>query len=402
MPGRTSSTSETPRKKPSPSNVCVAAVDDDTAHRRLRAASRYDATRSRCSRVISGPISDVGIGARADAQRREPLRDRVDEPVGDVADRDDDRDRHAPLARRAVRGRDRGVGGDVDVGVGQHDHVVLRAAERLHALAVRGAGHVDVARDRGRADEADRRDVGVLEQAVDRDRVAVHDVEHAVGQSGFGEQLGEQQRRRRVLLARLQHERVAARDRGGEHPQRHHRREVEGRDAGDDAERLADRVHVDVGRGLLGESALEQRGDAARELDVLDAARDLARRVGAHLAVLRREHGGDLGAVLVEQVTEAEQDLGAARQRRPAPPRERLRRGRHRVVDLVDARETDLRLLLARSPGRTPARCGPTSTAPACRRSSGRSSSCTVRLASDGRSRDRPQLRRYSHSPRGR
>jgi hypothetical protein len=54
--------------------------------------------------------------------------------VGDVADRDDDRDRHAALAGRAVAGADRGVGGHVEVGVGQHDHVVLRAAERLHRL----------------------------------------------------------------------------------------------------------------------------------------------------------------------------------------------------------------------------------------------------------------------------
>ena len=29
----------------------------------------------------------------------------------------------------------RGVGGRVDVGIRHHDHVVLRAAERLHALA---------------------------------------------------------------------------------------------------------------------------------------------------------------------------------------------------------------------------------------------------------------------------
>ena len=131
-----------------------------------------------------------------------------------------------------------------------------------------------------------------------------------------------------------------------QHPQRHHRREVERRDAGDDAERLAHRVHVDVGGGLLGESTLQQRGDAARELDVLDAARELAGRVGPHLAVLRREDGRDVGAVLVEEVTELEHDLGAARQRRPAPRGERLRRGRDRIVDFLDAREPDLGLLL--------------------------------------------------------
>ena len=91
--------------------------------------------------------------------------------------------------------RDRRVGGQVDVGVGQHEHVVLRAAEGLHPLAVRGAGLVDVAGDRRGADEADRGDVGVVEQRVDGHLVALHDVEHAVGQPGLLPQLGEQQRR---------------------------------------------------------------------------------------------------------------------------------------------------------------------------------------------------------------
>ena len=150
--------------------------------------------------------------------------------------------------------RHRRVGRHVDVGVGQHDHVVLGAAERLHALAVLGAGLVDVPRDRRRADEADRGDVGMLEHPVDRDLVAVDDVEDAVRHTGLLEQLGGEERRRRILLGRLEHERVAARERGRPHPHGHHGREVERRDPGDDAERLADRVHVDAGRGLLGEA----------------------------------------------------------------------------------------------------------------------------------------------------
>ena len=61
-------------------------------------------------------------------------------------------------------------------------------------------------------------------------------------------------RRRRVLLRRLQDERVAAGERRRPHPHRDHRGEVERRDPGDDAERLADRVDVDAGRGLLARS----------------------------------------------------------------------------------------------------------------------------------------------------
>ena len=67
-----------------------------------------------------------------------------------------------------------------------------------------------------------------------------------------------------VLLRGLEHEGVPAGDRRRPHPHRHHRREVERRDARDDAERLADRVDVDGGRRLLREVALEQRREARR------------------------------------------------------------------------------------------------------------------------------------------
>ena len=77
---------------------------------------------------------------------------------------------------------------------GQDDHVVLGAAERLHALAVLRARLVDVAGDRRGADEADRGDVGVLEQPVDRHLVAVDDLEDAVGDAGLLQQLGDEER----------------------------------------------------------------------------------------------------------------------------------------------------------------------------------------------------------------
>ena len=130
---------------------------------------------------------------------------------------------------------------------------------------------------------------GCSRMPVDGDLVAVDDVEAPRRQAGGGEQLGEEHRRRRILLARLEHERVAAGQGVGEHPHRHHRREVERGDPGDDAERLADRVDVDARRRLLGVAALEQVRDAAGELDVLQAAGDLAEGVAEHLAVLGRE-----------------------------------------------------------------------------------------------------------------
>ena len=173
--------------------------------------------------------------------------------------------------------------------------VVLGAAEGLHPLAVGGAALVDVAGDRGGADEADRGHVRVVQQRVDRLLVAVHHVEHPVGQAGLGPQLGDQQRRARVAFAGLEHERVAAGDGHRVHPHRHHGREVERRDPGADPERLPEGEHVDAGGDLVGVVALERRRDAAGELDDLQAALHLAAGVRDDLAVLV---GDDLGDVL--------------------------------------------------------------------------------------------------------
>ena len=56
MPGVTWSSSETPTKNPSPSNSCVVPSTTTVAPS-AAAPVTYEATLSRCSRVISGPIS---------------------------------------------------------------------------------------------------------------------------------------------------------------------------------------------------------------------------------------------------------------------------------------------------------------------------------------------------------
>ena len=116
---------------------------------------------------------------------------------------------------------------------------------------------------------------------------------------------------------------------------------------GDDAERLPDRVHVDAGRTCSVKLALEQRRDAARELDHLEAARDLAQRVGEDLAVLGGDQPRELVAVLVDELADAEEELRALRERDRAPGREGRLRGRDGAVDLLDRREVDLGCLLA-------------------------------------------------------
>ena len=204
---------------------------------------------------------------------------------------------------------------------------------------------MDRLRDRGRSDERDRLYVGVVEQRVDGHLVAVDDVEHTVRQPCLLPQLGDEHGRGRVALARLEHERVAAGDRDRMHPHRHHDREVERRDAGDDAERLPEGEQVDAGRDLVGVLALEQVRDAAGELHDLEAALHLARRVRQHLAVLVGDEAGQLRDVRVDELAEREEHLGALAQRCLRPVGECLLGLLHRVVDIAGRGERNVCLL---------------------------------------------------------
>jgi hypothetical protein len=187
----------------------------------------------------------------------------------------------------------------------------------------------------------------VAQEPVDGDLVALDDVGDAVGEAGLTQQIGEEQRRRRVLLARLQDHGVAARQRVGQHPERDHGREVERRDGGHDADGLADRVHIHAAGGLLAVAALEQVGDAAGELDVLEATGHLAEGVGLHLAVLGGQEGGDLLAIALHELAQVEHHLGAAGEGGGTPPRLGGAGGGDGPVDLLNRGEVDGRLLLA-------------------------------------------------------
>ena len=156
-----------------------------------------------------------------------------------------------------------------------------------------------------------------------------------------------------------------------EHPHRDHRREVERRDAGDDAERLADLVDVDAGRDLLAEAALEQVRDAGGELEVLEAAGDLAERVGRDLAVL----GGEVAPRCPRGAGRRGSGSGtgsrsASRATSPATPGTRLgRRGTAASTSSTEAKSTSRRA--RRSPGCRPGRCGRRCRRRSARRSSG-------------------------------
>ncbi|OLE17655.1 MAG: hypothetical protein AUG88_06270 [Actinobacteria bacterium 13_1_20CM_4_68_12] len=120
-------------EEPSAVGRSLAAVSDDGG---ALVAALVDVRRDLVAMLARDERPHLGIGLHpvADLHLRQALLDRPNELVARVADRNQHRDRHAALARRAVARRDGRVGGHVDIGVGQDDHVILRAAERLHAL----------------------------------------------------------------------------------------------------------------------------------------------------------------------------------------------------------------------------------------------------------------------------
>ena len=77
------------------------------------------------------------------------------------------------------------------------------------------------------------------------------------------------------------------------------------------------------------------------------------------LAVLGGEERGELVAVCLDEVPDAEHDVGPLRERGRAPGREGRLGGRDRRLDLLDRGEVDDLGDLARSPGRRPGPRGP-------------------------------------------
>ena len=134
---------------------------------------------------------------------------------------------------------------------------------------------------------------------------------------------------------------------GREFPHRDHRREVERRNAGDDAERLAHGKQVDARTGAFGVLALEEMRNAAGELDDFQAALHVALGVGERLAVLGGQKPRQLVELLVRELEELHEHARAALRigRRPA----RLRRfgNRDGVLDFGMLGQRDLGLHLA-------------------------------------------------------
>jgi hypothetical protein len=163
-----------------------------------------------------------------------------------------------------------------------------------------------------KADEADGADVRVVEDGVHRFLVAIDDIEDARRQAGLDHQLRQHHRHPGIALRRFENKRIAAGDGRREFPHRDHRRKIERRDAGDDAEWLPHRVDVDAWTGAFDIFALHQVRNAAGEFDHLEAALNVVLGIGNCLAVLARQPVRELVVIALREFEELHHDAGAA------------------------------------------------------------------------------------------
>ncbi len=166
--------------------------------------------------------------------------------------------------------------------------------------------------DRDRAGERDRADARVRDElGADLRAGAGEHVQHAGGQPGLGEALGDVEAGARRLVAELEHDRVAVDQRGRELPDGDRRREVPRRDQPDDAERAAHGVEALVRHRRLVDLADRAVGLAAGEAEDRGGARRLAARLAQRLAHLGGHVLRDLLGAGLERVGRLEEERGA-------------------------------------------------------------------------------------------
>ena len=143
-----------------------------------------------------------------------------------------------PALPKTASGRHRGR--LLEVGVGEDDVRALAAQLERDALDRRRRARRDRAPDLGRAGEGDLGHVGVVDEPLAALAArAGDDLDDALGQPGLERELGEAQRGQRRQLGRLEHHRVAGRQRRAHLPRGDRQREVPRHDQPDHAERLA-------------------------------------------------------------------------------------------------------------------------------------------------------------------
>ena len=163
--------------------------------------------------------------------------------------------------------------------------MVLSAAHCLDALTVLGAALIYIMGDIGGADKTDGHDIFMIEDRIHHLLVAMDDLQDTVRKPGFLHQLGKPHWDAGIAFRGFQDECIAAGNRHAEHPHRDHCREVERRDTGANAERLAHRIDIDTRARALSIFALQDMRNTAAKLDDFQPALHIALCIGDDLAM---------------------------------------------------------------------------------------------------------------------
>src|SRR5438477_1114334 len=163
-----------------------------------------------------------------------------------------------------------GVDGVVEVGVFQDNQRALAAHFKDKTLAALGAFRGDNAANSAGACERDELHARVVEEDFGKgSAVAGNDIEDAGGNTGTRENFGELEADERGFLRGLEDHGIAAGEREGNFFQRENDGKVEGRDAGDDTQRPANRQrdHAgNVGRKNVAVNAARFTGDGTDQI----------------------------------------------------------------------------------------------------------------------------------------
>ena len=166
------------------------------------------------------------------------------------------------------------------------------------------------------------------ERVADRLAAAGDDVEDA-GREDVGGDLGEDERGERGPDRRLEHDRVASRERRADLPAGHVERVVPRRDRGHDADRIAADERRVAGEVLVGGLALHHPGRAREEAQVVDHRRDLVDGRADRLAAVAALESAELVRAGLDRVGEL-QEHEAPVLGRAVLPRLECGRGRRR------------------------------------------------------------------------
>ena len=155
------------------------------------------------------------IRHRTERKRRDAAAQSVEEVAFHFPRDDDAARRRALLSGVAHRAGGGERSGEVEIRVAHHDGDVLSAHFRLISNVPSRGGSSDRRADLSGAGEAHRLHVVGVDQPRAHDFAgAEQDIEHALGNSRGRGALGEERRRLRRRLSRLEHDRVSERQRG--------------------------------------------------------------------------------------------------------------------------------------------------------------------------------------------